>query len=359
MPKHLALLVGPALLWLTACSAAPQRYEFTAPKMGTTVGLVLYASDSASARAAADAAFARIDQLNHILSDYEEDSEINQLSRTSGSGKWVSVSDDLFLVLSRSQEISQLTGGAFDITAGPMIRLWRRARRTGQLPDPALMKSAMASSGYQHMHLDAKNQAVKLDAAGMHLDVGGIAKGYTASEVLKVLRIGGITRALVSMAGDIGAGDPPPGQEGWRVSLDPMLGQRGTGKSDRGADENAPSSEIGYPRSHRSVILRNMFISTAGDAYQHVTINGTRYSHIIDPKTGMGLTEPLAVTAISTDGAFADGIDDGLAVMGLDRALPLAEQLPGTAVIFYRLKPDGSLETIMTSRAKKLTFVNN
>ena len=351
-PKHLASAIGPALLWLTACSALPgdpaalSRYEFTAPKMGTTVGLTFYAPGSPAASQAARAAFDRIDQLNATLSDYENESEINRLSRSSGSGKWLPVSTDLFYILQRSVEISRLTGGAFDITAGPIIRLWRRARRTGEMPDPDLMKQAMAASGYQHLHLNERDHTAMLDVANMHLDVGGIAKGYTAAEVLKIFRGRGITRALVAMAGDIGAGDPPPGKDGWKIELDPMLGQRGT------AESNVPSSR-------RFVLLSNMHVSTAGDAYQHVTINGVRYSHIVDPKTGLGLTEPLAVTAISPDGTFADGIDDGLAVLGLAKALPLAEKFAATGVIFWRLNDKGEMDTIMTPLAKKLQFVDN
>jgi thiamine biosynthesis lipoprotein len=334
--------LGLACLALAACASTAHRYEFSQPKMGTTVGLILYAHDEKTARAAAAAAFDRIDQLNSILSDYLDDSQITRLSATAGSGRAVPLSRDLFDVLAAAQEIHAWSDGAFDVTVGPAVRLWRRARRQNELPDPDRIRQALASVGAQHLRLDPARRTAELRAPGMLLDVGGIAKGYTASQVLALLRQSGIPRALVAMSGDVAAGEAPPNQPGWKVALDPMIGAVG---------QDAESSRS----PHRRVLrLTNAAVSTSGDAFQHVEIGGVRYSHIVDPKTGLGLTRSIAVSVVASDATAADGLASAMCVMGGDRALRLADALPGVAAIVTERLPDGSMRVRHSRRAAQL-----
>ena len=183
---------------------------------------MLYARNQRSADAASANAFRRIKQLNDIMTDYDADSELSKLSRTSGRGEEVRVSDDLWRVLQRAQDLARRSGGAFDVTVGPYVNLWRKARREHTMPEPARLAEARQAVGYTHVRLHPKNQTVELLVPRMRLDLGGIAKGYAVDEALKVLSRLGIDRALVAGGGDLAVGGPPPGKKGWRIELAPL-----------------------------------------------------------------------------------------------------------------------------------------
>ena len=269
--------------------------------MGTLVEIKLYARDGSQATAALRASFDRIGQLDGILSDYKTDSELNLVCR-SAVGRPVKVSRDLFRVLEAAWKLAEQSDGAFDVTLGPVIQLWREARKRGRLPDSEALRKAAARCGYRKLHLDAARQAVMLDLAGMQLDLGGIAKGYAADAALEETRRLGIRSALVAMSGDLAFSDAPPGQHGWKI---------GAGATDR------------------VLVLRNCAVSTSGDAEQHLDIDGKRYSHIIDPRTNAGLTSGVTVTIVAQRGMEADGLATAVSVMGLERGRRLAQKYHG------------------------------
>jgi len=281
------------------------RFEAAEPHMGTLFRITLYAPDAAAAQPAFRAAFDRVKQLDEILSDYNPQSEMMRMCAVAHE-RPVRVSTELFEVLAASQHLAEETGGAFDVTLGPVIRLWRDARKQKHLPDPAALAEARARSGFRNLVLDAAVHTVFLKIPGMLLDVGGIAKGYTADEALRVLREHGIRSALVAASGDLAIGDPPPGKTGWRVGIDAL---------------NAPPSEF-----TRVLDLHNTAVSTSGDTEQFLEIGGRRYSHIIDPATGMGLTDRIAVTVVAEKGIDADGLATAVSVLGLRRGLDFVEQ---------------------------------
>jgi thiamine biosynthesis lipoprotein len=263
---------------LFACALRAERFEQVEPHMGTLVRITIYARDASAMKPA----FARIAQLDQELSDYKPDSELNRLCRTHGAA--VRVSDDLFQVLEAAQKLSALTDGAFDVTVGPVTRLWR----TGKLPGEA----AMSRVGWRSLVLNKMRRTAMLKIEGMQLDLGAIAKGYAADEGLKVLKSLGVKRALIAVSGDIVAGDAPPGTRGWKIGLEPAGGE---------------------------ILLHNAAVSTSGDEEQSRTIAGVRYSHIIDPRTGRGLTSPIAVTVVARRGLDADPIATAVSVMGEER----------------------------------------
>jgi FAD:protein FMN transferase len=164
-------------------------------------------------------------------------------------------------------------------------------------------------------------RTVHLLTPGMKLDVGGIAKGYAAQAGLDVLRSMGITRALVGGAGDIVVGDPPPDAEGWRVAIAPV----------------DPRHSYRPP----TLLLKNAAVSTAGDAERFVEIDGHRYSHIVNPRTGMGHEDRAAVTVVAPDGATADALETAAYLLGPGRGLKLVDETPGAAALFQRLTPEG------------------
>ena len=302
------------------------RYEYKRLQMGMPFEVVLYApDDDARARAAADAAFARVKALNAILSDYDDESELTRLSRTAGTGRAVRVSDDLWNVLARAQDLSARSGGAFDVTVGPVVRLWRAARRTHVLPDAAELEKARAAVGWKNVRLDPKARTVELLAPAMRLDLGGVAKGYAASEALKVLRERGIVRAFAGAGGDMAFGDAPPGRRGWRVEL--------------------------VPTGH--ILLANAAMATSGDLFQYVEIGGKRWSHIVDPRTGYALTDRGLVVVVLRAAPVADGLSTAVSVLGPDAGLKFIQTFPGADVRIVR-KPGGKVETVESEGFEKL-----
>ncbi len=283
--------------------------------MGVPFKLLLYAPDDTAAKGAFAAAFARVAELNRSLSDYDPDSELSRLSHSAPMAHGVAVSQPLWQVLARSQALAERTHGAFDVTVGPYVRLWRRARRTHEMPSDERLAEARVAVGYQHLKLDASVHSAQLLKPNMRLDLGGIAIGYAVDEVLKLLKTRGINRALVDASGDIGVGDPPPGKSGWVVGIMPL------------STEGTPT---------RYVSLASAAVTTTGDVFQHVDIGGKRYSHIVDPHTGLGLTNRLGVAVIAADCITADSLDTAVAVLGLQAGLELIENTPGVAAFIVR-----------------------
>lgn len=277
--------------------------------MGVGVRIVLYAPDDATARAAARAAFARMEALEDVMSDYRQESELRRLERDR-AGAWIPVSGELFAVLARAVEIARASDGAFDPTVGPLVSLWRAARRNGRLPDEAALDSARALVGWERLTLDSSRHTVRLAAAGMRLDLGGIAKGYITQAALETLREHGVCRALIEAGGDIVAGDPPPARSGWQVDAP-------------GADALVAT---------RAARLSGEAIATSGPTAQYVELGGVRYSHVVDPRTGIGLTNGVTATVIAPDGATADALATALTVLDADRRAAVLARFPGVRV---------------------------
>lgn len=360
--------------WLAArpVEAPSARYEFTEVHMGVDFRLLFYAPDEKTAKVASRAAFDRIAALNGIMSDYDPQSELMRLCRTSGEGRAVPVSPELFDVLQCAQRLSEQTDGAFDVTVGPIVRLWRRARRRHELPPPERLAEARALVGYRNIRLDADAKTVELAKPGMRLDLGGIAKGYAADAALAVLGEHGVTSALVDGSGDIALGDAPPGTSGWRIAIAPLEAENSVGQAVPDADKELGSSAVGQavpdnashavcrrqaqPDLHqhpRYLLLHNLAVATSGDLWQYVEIDGTRYSHLVDPKTGVGLTDHSSVTVIAPDCTTADSLASAVSVLGPKRGLELIEKTPGAAAYIER-KPEGKVETYESSRFRLL-----
>lgn len=263
------------------------RFEYSQIHMGVRVSVTMYAQDAESAQGAARATFDKFAALEEIMSDYRSDSELMRLC-ASATGENHPVSEDLFRVLARAEEVANRSGGAFDVTVGPLVRLWREARKTKTLPSSGALAKARESVGYQHLVLDADHRSVRLDRPGMRLDLGGIAKGYACDRGLEVLAQRGIERAMIEAGGDIAASGPPPGKLGWRIDVQGLA---------------AP------------VYLKNQGLSTSGDANQFVVIGGKRYSHILDPATGLGLTDRKQVTVLASDATTSDSLSTACSVL--------------------------------------------
>jgi len=305
---------------LSARGLALKRYEYSLPRMGTIFRIDLYSADEATASRAAESAFARAEELEQIMSDYREDSELMRLAREGASAPFP-VSDDLYNVLAKSIQISELSRGAFDVTVGTLVELWRKARTTGRFPDGSELAKAKALVDYRNIELDPARRTVFLKRAGMKLDLGAIGKGYAADQMLALLQSRGLRQAMVVAGGEMAVGAPPPGETGWRVALD------------------TPDVDTGSPPC--TVVLHDIAVSTSGDSKQFVELNGKRYSHVIDPSTGLGLEGAASTTVIAKEAATTDALGTALSIMPVADGIRLAQSLPGVAVYMVRQAGNG------------------
>lgn len=288
-----------------------RRMEFHGALMGTKFTITLFDRDQSHAEAAVEAAFRRIADLERIMSDYEADSELNLLCQDP-AGKPVPVSTDLFDILVDARKFSEISDGAFDVTVGPYVRLWRFARKRKVMPSFSEIAAAREAVGWRYVELDPGSRTVTLRHANMRLDLGGIAKGYAADQALEVLKSRGIARALIAASGDIAIGEPPPGHSGWRISITGLNTQTNTGS-------NAPT-----------LVLRNAAVSTSGDTEQFIEIEGVRYSHIVSPRTGLGLTQRIQATIVAPNATSTDALATAVCILGPVKGLAMIERLPKT-----------------------------
>lgn len=295
-----------------AQEATLTRYEFKQYHMGVDVRIVVYTTRKSDAEAAASAAYDRFAELDSMMSDYRPDSELMRLCDHAGSAP-VRVSPDLFKVLQRSQEVARLSEGGFDVTCGPLVRLWRTARKTQKLPDPEAVAKVRTLVGWQKMELDARAHTVHLLVQGMKLDLGAIGKGYGADAALQVLKKHGIRRALVEAGGEVVVGDAPPGEKGWKVEVE-------------SAGKDGEKDPV--------LLFTNAAISTSGDSEQFVEIAGKRYSHVLDPRTAQPLTDGVQVTVVARDGMTSDSLATAVSVVGKEKGLAITKHYPGTTTYF-------------------------
>ncbi len=284
------------------------RFEFHHPGMGSVFRIICYGNDQHHAEKIAQSAFAKLDSLNLIMSDYLPHSELMQLCKESGCGRYRKVSDELFNVLGISQEWSKKSNGDFDITIGALTKLWRRAGRKERVPEADQLKRSRELVDYQFVKLDSAEQKVLLEKEGMLLDLGGIAKGYAVDQLFMIMSQSGYDRCLVDGGGDIRVGDAPRFKKGWEIKLP-------------GEVEDS------------IILMVNQSVATSGDLYRFVELNGIRYSHIIDPSTGYGVTIPRTVTVFAEDCTTADVTASILSVKGFSSGFEFLEKAPVEAAI--------------------------
>lgn len=263
------------------------RLEFSRPLMGTEFRIIAYHPDSTKVKEAVEKAYNRVALLEKVFSDYDENSEVSWLSK---DGKESEVSDELWDVLQYSLEVSRRSEGAFDVSVGALSKVWRKAIRQKEFPSNGELNRAAATVGYEYVKMkEAKRtgkRTIKLEKPGMQLDFGGIAAGYAVDEAMAWLREYGITCALVDGGGDILLGDAPPGKTGWEIDV--------------------PDKLVGGELTFKKAFLSNTAITTSGDTYRFLEHKGKRYSHIIDPRTGLGLTNRRVVTVTAPTSIAAD-----------------------------------------------------
>ncbi|MCA9285317.1 MAG: FAD:protein FMN transferase, partial [Phycisphaerales bacterium] len=300
-------------------ATATTRHEFSRILMGTKVRVVLWCGDRDEAKAAAKAALDRIAELDRVMSDWNRESELARLEARAGAGP-VPVSADLADALAAAVRFAEASEGAFDPTVAPIVRLWRAARSTGARPDDAAMAAAREHVGWRRIALGGSPPTAALEA-GTSIDLGAIGKGIAADEAMAVLERLGIEQALVDVGGSVRAGAAPPDDDSWTIA----------------ATADATHFE--------PLRLVHAGVATSGDLEQFVEIDGVRYSHIVDPRSGSPLTERIAVTVVATDALDADALSTAASVLEPRRAKALVERF-GAAAIIQRVGQDGEVERI-------------
>jgi len=275
-----ASALATALAFCAAAHAADlQRLEQSDDAMGSTFAVVLYGPERAPLETAAAAAFAELHRLDRMLSNYLPASEWSAVNREAAS-RPVKVQPELFDLLAACLRYSRESGGAFDITVGPLMKVWGFYKGEGALPPPAEVTGVLARVGYRHVLLDSGKGTVQFDRAGVELDPGGIGKGYAVDRMVEVLKEHGVSIALVSGAGSsiYGLGAPPEEPDGWRITI---------------RDPRDPHREATH------VALLNMSLSTSGSYEKFFRAGGRIYSHIMDPRTGYPAQGTAAVSVLA------------------------------------------------------------
>lgn len=298
--------------------AQVKRFSFTQPKMGSPFTIILYANDSTRAAFLAEQSFQLVDSLVNIFSDYIDSSELNRLCAAAGTDKKpMVISPALFEILILSKYAYEKSGGTFDITLGPVTRLWRKARKENVFPSKNMVKEKLSLTGFQKLRLNHEASTAHLTQKGMQLDLGGIAQGYIAQKVIDFLKQNKISNALVDVSGDIVAVGAPPGRQGWTVGV------------------NAPGDM--KELLNKTLLIRDKAVTTSGDIYQYMYHQRKKYSHIVDPKTGYGITSQRNVTIIAVDGTKADWLTKACSLLPISKAKKLATEL-NAALLIIELK---------------------
>jgi thiamine biosynthesis lipoprotein len=245
---------------------ALQEFSYQRLQMGMPVELVVWAATQKDAETAAKAAFQQVAEVDRLMNEYDRHSELSRINREAASGP-TGTDEHIFEVLQRATELHALTGGAFDPTAGPVIAVWRRAREEERLPDADELRRARRRVGMQHVELDPQRRTVSFTAPEVELDLGAIAKGYACDLAAQALRAGGVTVFRIRIGGDMVVGDAPPGRGGWEVHID------------------RPAAA-----GPKTLELSKTAVSISGDTQQFFELDGVRYSHVVDPRTGQAVT---------------------------------------------------------------------
>jgi FAD:protein FMN transferase len=307
-----------ALLPALAAGGSPgpslHRHETSRLSMACVYTIVAYGPDAAALAEAGERALAEVDRIDRLMSHYRADSPLSRINREAALGP-VAVEPELVAFLAECLRFSRESTGAFDVTVGPLMKVWGFFGGEGRLPEEREIAAARESVGYAHVVLDQKRNTVRFDRPGVELDLGGIAKGYAVDRAVRVLADAGIGAALVSAGGStVYALGAPPGREGWEVAIqDPLHPQR----------------------IARTVVLRDRALSVSGSRGKFFEAGGVVYSHIMDPRTGRPVRDVAGVAVITDTGTAGDALDDAFFVLGVPQSRSYLKRLPPTEALFF------------------------
>jgi len=315
--------------------------------MGTVFEATIYAPDKYVAEKTFNDVFQEINRLDYLMSNYKKKSVLSELNNDA-SAEPADCNKELASVIEQSLQYSDITDGAFDITIGPLMKKWGFFKKKGRIPDKEELDSALESVSYKNIIIEEKTikslsknpvtvKTVFFKNPDTQIDLGGIGKGYAVDRAVSVLKQNGISSALINFAGNIYTFGTPPGKKSWVIGLQ-------------------------HPRESEGLLgtfeIKDKAVSTSGDYEKFFTIEGKRYSHIIDPRTGNPVKGIVSVTIVTGNATRADALSTGVFVLGLEKGMDLIEQLPDVEGIIIYEDTDSRLSTKTSSGMQDL-FKNN
>ena len=283
--------------------AQTRKFSYSEMKMGSAFNLIIVSADSNKANHLARKSYELVDSLNHIFSNYDSSSELSKINASAGLLPY-KMSTAMLDLVQKSQYAYIQSKGAYDISIGPLSSLWRNARKAKLFPEASTVLATKKLVGLNQVKINKRLGTIFLPNANMQLDFGGIAKGYIAQWVINFLKANGIQQALVDAGGDIVMSGPPLNQQGWLIGV------------------NLP--ETTDDLLNKKLQLSNCSVATSGDVFQFIEYKGVKYSHIINPLTGYGVTNLRNVTIIAKTGATADWLATACSILPIQEAKQLA-----------------------------------
>jgi thiamine biosynthesis lipoprotein len=295
-----------AVAFFSGCGGEYTSIKESRIVMGTVVEITVAHPDGEHARAAMEAAFSEFERIDRLLSGYEEASEVTRINRE-GRLAEVEVGGELLRLLKKSLEISRLSDGAFDVTIGPVMKLWN-FDEGGTVPSSAEVAAVLASVGFDKVSLNAERRTVRLLAEGGAIDMGGIGKGYAVDLAAARLREKGVDNAIIDAGGDLKLLGRKPGKDFWRIG-------------------------VRHPRDAARLLvsldLAETAVVTSGDYERFFVAEERRYHHLLDPRTGYPASSCQSATVIAPDAVDADAYATAVFVLGPEKGMALLRSLPG------------------------------
>ena len=284
--------------------------------MGSSLEITLYTDSEKLFYKITDESLERAKEIDHLFSNYKDDSVLAEVNSNAGKTA-VSVPNEFIELTQTAINYSKKTDGSFDITVGNLFELWKINGEKGALPSQDELKSALECTGYQNIKLESNNVSFTKDC--ISLDFGAIGKGYVVDEIVRIARKYGVKNGLINFGGNIYALGTPLDSDAWDIGIN---------------DPAKPGEIIKY------LSLKNHGTATSGDYEKYFEINGKRYSHIINPRTGLPVEEISSVTVIAKTGTEADVYSTAFSVLGLEKAKKLLEDNEKMGVMFITKKRD-------------------
>jgi thiamine biosynthesis lipoprotein ApbE len=318
-------------------------FKKAALSMGTLFEISAYVANKYKAEKAFNDVFKEINRLDYLMSNYKEESELSEINKNAASGP-TTCDNELAYVIEQSLQYSDITDGAFDITIGPLMKKWGFFKEQGRILGKEELKSVLESVSYKNIIIGetvkkslfrdpSVVKTISFKHSGTQIDLGGIGKGYAVDMAARVLKGNGINSALMNFAGNIYAYGTPPGKDSWVIGLQ-------------------------HPRKSEGLLgsfeIRDKAVSTSGDYEKFFTIDGERYSHIIDPRTGNPVKDIVSVTIVADNATRADALSTGVFVLGLDKGMALIEKLSDVEGIIIYEDTDSRLSTKASSGMEAL-----
>jgi thiamine biosynthesis lipoprotein len=317
-----------ALAALAGCSfeAEEKVWEISGPVFGTRYHInVVMEEDQTRLGSIAGGIEEVLEDVDASMSTWREDSELSQFNQLADQSEWTAISPGLYQVLSKSRQISDLTGGAFDVTIGPVVNLWGFGpeARPERIPTENQLASRLSKTGFENLHLRAEPSALRADQK-QYVDLSAIAKGYAVDEVARFLNSEGLSAFLVEIGGEVSAQGHKPGGDAWRLAIEDSVPER---------------REV-----NRVVVIGNRAMATSGDYRNYYESDGQRFSHTIDPVDGRPISHNLAsVTVVAEDCMTADALATAFNVMGFEKAKALATR--ENIAAYFIVRGDDGFET--------------